>query len=61
MIPVTLTTVTGSTKGMNFDTKEDVESFITTFSASLPVGTAVHVQAPLVGITGGWMHGTSKN
>lgn len=61
MIPVTLTTVTGSTKGMHFETKEDVENFITTFSASLPIGKAVHIEAPLIGITGGWMHGTSTH
>jgi len=57
MIPVTLTTTTGTTKGMRFDTKENVLLFIEKMGDTLPIGTAVNIDAPLIGIHGGWIHG----
>lgn len=57
MIKVTLTTTTGSTKGMHFDNKENLETFIEQLAQSLPVGTAVNIDAPLVGIHSGWVQG----
>jgi hypothetical protein len=57
MIPVTLTTTTGSTKGMRFDTKENVLEFIEKMGDTLPIGTAVNIDAPLIGIHGGWIQG----
>jgi hypothetical protein len=57
MIKVTLTTTTGSTRGMEFDTKENVLEFIELFSAALPIGTAVCIDAPLIGIHSGWVRG----
>ena len=59
MIKVTLTTTTGSTKGMYFDTKENVDTFIEQMSKALPIGTAVNIDAPLIGIHSGWIQGTS--
>jgi len=57
MIKVTLTTTTGSTKGMYFDNKENLETFIEQLAQSLPVGVAVNIDAPLVGIHSGWVQG----
>ena len=57
MIKVTLTTTTGSTKGMHFDSKENLDTFITQLSDTLPLGTAVNIDAPLVGIHSGWVQG----
>ena len=57
MIKVTLTTTTGSTKGMTFDNKENLEKFIEQLSTTLPIGTALCVDAPLVGIHSGWVQG----
>ena len=57
MIKVTLTTTTGSTKVMHFDTKENIETFIEQFAQTLLIGTAVNIDAPLVGIHGGWIQG----
>jgi hypothetical protein len=57
MINVTLTTVNGSTKGMSFDTKENLDNFIEQLAQTLPIGTAVNVDAPLVGIHSGWIQG----
>ena len=57
MIKVTLTTTTGSTKGMQFDTKENLDQFIEQLAQTLPIGTAVNVDAPLVGIHSGWVQG----
>lgn len=58
MINLNLTSVSGETKKMSFETKEDINKFITAFAPMLPVGVAVHVDAPLAGIYGGWIHGT---
>jgi hypothetical protein len=57
MIKVTLTTTSGTTRGMQFDTKEHVLEFIELFSATLPIGTAVCIDAPLIGIHSGWVQG----
>ncbi len=57
MIKVTLTSVTGTTKGMSFDTKENLMTFIEQLSVALPIGTALCVDAPLVGIHNGWVQG----
>lgn len=57
MIKVTLTTTTGTTKGMSFDTKENIEEFIKQYSAILPIGTAVCIDAPIIGIHNGWIQG----
>jgi hypothetical protein len=57
MIKVTLTTTTGSTKGMQFDTKENLDQFIEQLAEALPIGTAVNIDAPLVGIHSGWVQG----
>jgi hypothetical protein len=59
MIKATLTTTLGSTKGMEFDTKEHLLEFIELFGATLPLGTAVNIDAPLVGIHSGWIQGRS--
>jgi hypothetical protein len=60
MIKVTLTSVTGTTKGMSFDSKENLMLFIDQLSDSLPLGTALCVDAPLVGIHNGWVQGKAK-
>ena len=54
MIPVKLTTTNGETKTINLPNKETVEDFITSFSVALPIGYAVNIDAPLVGIHSGW-------
>ena len=59
MIKATLTTTMGTTKGMEFDTKEHLLEFIELFGATLPRGTAVNIDAPLVGIHSGWIQGRS--
>lgn len=61
MINVTLTTTTGSTKGMRFDTKGDVLVFIEKMTHALPIGTAVNIDAPLIGIHSGWIQGKKIN
>ncbi len=60
MIKATLTTTQGSTKGMEFDTKEHLLEFIELFESALPLGTAVNIDAPLVGIHSGWIQGKAK-
>lgn len=57
MIPVKLTTTNGETKTMDFPNKETVETFISSFSSALPIGYAVSIDAPLIGIHGGWLFG----
>jgi hypothetical protein len=57
MIKATLTTTMGTTKGMEFDTKEHLLEFIELFESALPLGTAVNIDAPLVGIHSGWIQG----
>jgi hypothetical protein len=57
MIPVKLTTTNGESKTINLPNRETVETFISTFSTSLPVGIAVNIDAPLIGIHHGWLFG----
>ena len=61
MINVTLTTTTGSTKGMRFDTKRDVLVFIENMTQALPIGTVLNIDAPLIGIHSGWIQGQKIN
>jgi hypothetical protein len=46
---------------MRFESKENVENFITAFSIALPVGYAVSVDAPLIGIHNGWLFGKRQD
>jgi hypothetical protein len=57
MIKVTLTTVSGTTRGMEFDTKEHVLEFIELMTSTLHAGVAVCIDAPLIGIHNGWIQG----
>jgi hypothetical protein len=57
MIPVKLTTVSGSVANMPFDNKAKVLEFIDQYANALPIGTAVNIDAPLVGIHSGWIQG----
>ena len=57
MIPIKLTTTNGESKTINLPNKETVETFISTFSTSLPIGYAVCIDAPLIGIHNGWIVG----
>ena len=60
MIPVKLTTTNGTTKGMSFDTKENVIKFIGLYANALPIGTAINIDAPLIGIHSGWIQGKAR-
>lgn len=57
MINVTLTSTSGATKKMQFNTKENVLEFIELYKATLHVGQAVCIDAPLIGIHSGWVQG----
>ena len=57
MIPVTLTTPNGESKTIPFYNKEHVEKFIGFFPGKLPIGYAVCIDAPLIGIHNGWILG----
>jgi len=57
MIPVRLTTTNGETKTINLPDRKTVENFITSFSVALPIGYAVNIDAPLIGIHSGWVVG----
>ena len=57
MIKATLTTTMGTTREMSFNDKGHLLEFIELFSATLPLGTAVNIDAPLVGIHSGWVQG----
>ena len=59
MIKATLTTTSGTTRDMKFNTKEHLLEFIELYKATLRQGTAVCIDAPLVGIHSGWIQGTS--
>jgi hypothetical protein len=61
MIPVKLTTTNGESKTINLPNKETVETFITSFSSALPVGIAVNIDAPLIGIHHGWLFGKKQD
>jgi hypothetical protein len=58
MLKVKLTSTSGATKEMNFDTKEHVLEFIELYKATLYQGQAVCIDAPLIGIHSGWLQGT---
>ena len=60
MIPVKLTTTNGESKSMTFFSKEAVEKFIVDFEQKLPIGYAVGVDAPLIGIHNGWVLGKNQ-
>ena len=57
MIPVRLTSVSGTVKDMPFDSKEKVLEFIDKYANALPIGTAINIDAPLIGIHSGWIQG----
>ena len=59
MIKATLTTTSGTTRDMKFNSKEHLLEFIELYKAALHQGTAVCIDAPLVGIHSGWIQGTS--
>jgi hypothetical protein len=58
MIKATLTSTSGTTREMKFNTKEHLLEFIKLYKATLHVGQAVCIDAPLVGIHSGWIQGT---
>ena len=60
MIQVKLTTPNGETRTLPFYSKKHVEDFIAFFPAKLPIGTAVCIDAPLIGIHNGWIQGKMK-
>jgi hypothetical protein len=60
MIKATLTTTAGSTREMSFNSKGHLVEFIELFEYALPLGTAVNIDAPLVGIHSGWIQGKAK-
>ncbi len=57
MITVELTSVSGTVKEMPFENKERVLEFIERYADALPLGTAVNINAPLIGIHSGWIQG----
>ena len=57
MISVRLTTVNGSVADMPFASKEKIIEFIDKYANALPIGTAVNIDAPLIGIHSGWIQG----
>jgi hypothetical protein len=57
MIQVTLTSTSGTTKRMEFDSKDRLLEFIKLYKAALHQGQAVCIDAPLVGIHSGWIQG----
>ena len=60
MITATLTSVTGTTKKMEFPNKENLLTFIEQYGNILPIGKAVNIDAPLAGIHSGWIQGKAK-
>lgn len=61
MIPVELTSVSGTVKEIPFENKERVLEFIERYADALPLGTAVNINAPLIGIHSGWIQGRKTN
>jgi len=57
MITVELTSVSGTVKEMPFENKDRVLEFIERYADALPLGTAVNINAPLIGIHSGWIQG----
>jgi hypothetical protein len=42
---------------MPFENKDSVLEFIERYADALPLGTAVNINAPLIGIHSGWIQG----
>ena len=61
MITVELTSVSGTVKEMPFENKGRVLEFIERYADALPLGTAVNINAPLIGIHSGWIQGRKSN
>ena len=61
MITVELTSVSGTVKEKPFENKERVLEFIERYADALPLGTAVNINAPLIGIHSGWIQGRKTN
>jgi hypothetical protein len=57
VIPVQLTSISGTVKDMPFKNKDSVLEFIDRYADELPLGTAVNIDAPLIGIHSGWIQG----
>jgi hypothetical protein len=57
VIPVQLTSISGTVKDMPFKNKDSVLEFIDRYADALPLGTAVNIDAPLIGIHSGWIQG----
>jgi hypothetical protein len=57
MITVELTSVSGTVKEMPFENKDRVLEFIERYADALPLGSAVNINAPLIGIHSGWIQG----
>lgn len=60
MIKVNLTTTNGITNTMQFETKEKVMQFVEQIGDVLNIGTAVCIDAPLIGIHSGWVQGKKR-
>jgi hypothetical protein len=60
MINVRLTTTNGETKNMSFGSSSKVQTFIEKLETELPLGYAVNVDAPLIGIHSGWVIGKKE-
>jgi len=58
MIPVKLTTTNGESKSLSFGSSTIVKTFIEKLEDELPLGYAVNIDAPLIGIHSGWVVGT---
>ena len=58
MITAKLTTTSGTTREMKFKNKEHLLEFVEVFKSTLTLGTAVCIDAPIVGIHSGWIQGT---
>ena len=57
MIQIKLTTWNGSEKKMSMPDRSSVNQFIEQYANSLPIGTAVCIDAPIIGIHNGWIQG----
>lgn len=57
MIQIKLTTWNGSEKKMTLPDKATFNAFIEQYANALPIGTAVCVDAPLIGVHSGWVQG----
>ena len=59
MIKATLTTTMGTTREMSFNDRVHLLEFIELYKATLHIGQAVCIDAPLVGVHNGWIQGTA--